>query len=454
VATLVVGTAAIATCDSDPGGGITPFPSDGVAGFGEAAPVDVCIGTARVVPGAAASVCLPAGRALAGCLSDDQCAAPEKCQCGRCVVEACDAATVCPSGEACRGGRCTTACTRDQDCASGEKCSGGGCTRACSGDAECHGGEVCDFLGTCSVKACSDVSPCGGGYTCETVALDADVREPTVATVAGGDVVFFELRTPDGSAVYRARIDGPLHLTADPATPVLSAPAGEKRAGAPSAIAHDSHVDLFVEVGEGKAIGLAKSDDGGRTFAWAEAKLLTPSETWENGAIGSPGAFERGGATYVLYEGGAGAGIGLAKLDGGALARVSAAPVLRPADLEDASFWRSVKAIGTPFALVSGDVVRVYVTGHGIETGNAVSASGVVPAAPNDSIGLFATLDLATFDRYPTGAVFGTIAGLTGSLGEREPAARATASGADLYFVATDASGAASSGLARATTVR
>lgn len=122
--------------------------------------------------------------------------------------------------------------------------------------------------------------------------------------------------------------------------------------------------------------------------------------------------------------------------------------------LEDATFWRSVKAIGSPFALVDGSSVRVYVTANGIEAGTAVTEAGPVAPQPNDSIGLFATLDLATFDRYPTGPVFATIAGLFGSLGEREPALRRTSAGADLYFVATDAAGSSSSGLSIASTVR
>ena len=170
--------------------------------------------------------------------------------------------------------------------------------------------------------------------------------------------------------------------------------------------------------------------------------------------MGSPGAFEHDGETYVLYEGGAGAGIGLARLEGGALSRVSSEPVLVPEDLEDAAFWRGIQSIESPFALVSGDIVRVYVTAHGIEGGTAKTPSGSVAAKPNDSIGLFATRDLATFDRFPTGPVYTTISGLFGAQGEREPTVRVTADGAALYFVATDASGTISSGLSHASTAR
>lgn len=452
--TLGLVAALLCGCDRAPGDGLEPFPSDGVAGFGKPDLVEVCIGTARAVPGGAAAVCVPAAATPRVCAADAQCQGTERCLCGRCIVQACGAGTVCPSGEACRAGRCTTACTTDGECPGGGLCDGGGCTRGCDADGDCHHGEVCGFSGTCAAEACGPAVSCGAGHACEPLALDGEVREPTFATVAGEDLVFFELRSKSGAAVYRARIDGPAHLTADPTTPVLAPPPGEARAGAPSAVVHDDRIDLFVAIGDGAALGLAVSDDGGRSFSWTSDHLLVPQETWENGAVGSPAALSRDGATLVFYEGGPGRGIGLAKLDGASLSRLSATPVLVPADLEDASFWRSVQSISDPFALVSGDIVRVYVTARGIEAGTAVTASGPVPAEPNESIGLFAGKDPAFLDRFPTGPIFATTAGLFGSLGEREPAVRLTAGGAELYFVATDASGAVPVGLSRAATAR
>jgi len=60
-----------------------------------------------------------------------------------------------------------------------------------------------------------------------------------------------------------------------------------------------------------------------------------------------------------------------------------------------------------------------------------------------------ATRDVAHFDRYPAGPVFARLANLRTYLGEREAAVRLLPSGAEITFVATDASGAVS-GLARA----
>ena len=456
--TLGLAVMFVAGC-AEPGAGLDPFPGDGISAYGPAAAVDVCIGSAHAIPGGAASLCMAAGTAALACDADSACDAPERCLCGRCIVRACDTGSVCPSGEACRGGRCTRSCTTDPDCDPGEACSGGGCTHACDADTDCHRGEICGFLGTCEATPCGPAVACGAGQTCEPVAIDGDVREPSVVTLGDTDVFFFELRSAEGSSIYRATARDPLHFKADPPTPVLVADAPGTRVGAPSAVARGgegegSAVDLFVSLEGGASIGLATSGDGGRTFKWVGTTLLTPSEPWEKGAVGSPGAFERDGTTFVFYEGGAGAGIGLAKLQGDVLERVSSAPVMRPSDLEDATFWRSVKALGTPFAQVEGSAIRVFVTANGIEAGTAVTEAGPVPAQPNDSIGIFATLDLATFDRYPTGPVYQTTGGLFGSLGEREPAVRRTAAGADLYFVATDASGAASSGLSAASTQR
>ncbi len=431
-----------------------PFPSDGVAGFGKAALVDVCIGPARAVPGGAAALCVPEGASPAECTADAECSRPERCQCGRCVVGACSAGTVCPAGEACRGGRCTVACVEDGQCAAGEICNGGGCARPCEEDAECRRGELCDFFGTCAAKACSPEVACGSGYTCEPVAIDGDVREPAVTEIAGEPIAFFELRSGAGSAVYRARFDGAGKLTADPKAPVLAPPPGGTRVGAPSAIAREDRVDLFVAVGDGASIGLALSGDEGRSFTWSSDAVLVPEAAWEAGFVGSPAAFERDGETYVLYEGGPGFGIGLAKAGSSGLARVGEEPALVPEDLEDASFWRAVQSIGSPFALVDGDIVRVYVTARGIEQGTATTQSGPVPGEPNDSIGLFATRDLQAFDRFPTGPVFTTLSGLFGARGEREPTVRLTNEGAELFFVATDAAGTVPAGLSRASTVR
>lgn len=453
LATLLL-TSALSACDP-PGAGLDPFPGDGVSGFGVPAAVDVCIGSSRAIPGGAASLCVAAGTSPLACSADSDCASPEVCECGRCIVHACDAATVCPAGEACRLGRCGKPCIEDVDCGDkGLVCSGGGCTRTCTGDADCHRGEVCGFLGTCESTACGAGVTCGAGQTCEPVAIDGDVREPSVLRVGEQDILFFELRSETASSVYRAVARDPLHFKADPETPVLAPEGDIKRVGAPSAVVTEGGtVHLLVEVDGGASIGYATSNDAGRTFTPLAPKALVPRRSWENSAVHSPAVFSNEGTLFVFYEGGAGAGIGLATFVKDQFDSLST-PVMRPVDLEDALFWRSVKTIGSPYALTDGDVTRVYVTANGIEGGTAVTESGPVAPQPNDSIGLFATFDMRSFERSPAGPVLATEGGLFGSLGEREPSLYRTEKGATLYFVATDATGTKISGLAAASTER
>ncbi len=431
-----------------------PFPGDGVSGFGKPDTIEVCIGTARLLPSAGAALCAPSGTAPKLCESNDACPLPERCQCGRCLVTPCDGGSVCPTGEACRGGRCTLACTENSECAAEEVCDGGGCTRPCTSDGNCHRGEVCDLFGTCRASACGDLAACGPGYSCETVVESGEVREPSVVRVGGERIVFFEVRRSSGVAVYRGRFSALNRLLADPPTAVLTAPTGMSKVGAPSALVRGDRIDLFVEVDDGTSLGWGVSKDNGRSFEWTSSSALTPTEEWESSAVRSPSVFEYEGATFVFYAAGDSRGVGLAKLGADSLARVSKAPLLRPSDLEDAVFWRSVQAIDAPFAMVTDGALRVYVTARGVEGGTDTTPNGPTSLAPNDSIGLFATTDLKVFERSATGPVYTTISGLFGAQGEREPSLDISEEGAALYFVATDFKGAISTGLSVARSPR
>src|SRR4051812_19763603 len=137
-----------------------PFPSDGVAAFGAAEPIELCLGTAHVVaPDAssgAGSVCVPAGAQGKACAADAACDGIERCVCGRCIVEACLPGATCSDGRVCRDKRCTTACSSDGDCKPDERCNTGGCARACQSDGACHFGERCNALNdVCAAKLCS-----------------------------------------------------------------------------------------------------------------------------------------------------------------------------------------------------------------------------------------------------------------------------------------------------------
>ena len=169
--------------------------------------------------------------------------------------------------------------------------------------------------------------------------------------------------------------------------------------------------------------------------------------------MGSPSLFGWQGALMLAYEGGDGAGVGLARLEGAAWARPFDAPIASPASIEDAFGWRQLSFVGAPSALVAGGALRVFFTGVGVEGGPAEVDGALVPAESNESIGLVASREpssASSFSRFPTGPVLARRANLRVYLGEREASARVLASGAlELVFVARGAPDAPLAGLAR-----
>jgi hypothetical protein len=453
---------ALAACGlGGSGDELRAVPSDGVGNFGSSAPIELCLGSARVVsPSAstgAGAVCVAHGAKAKACAADAACAGIERCVCGRCIVEACAGGTACGAGRVCRDKRCTTACAADAECGAGERCAAGGCARSCTSDAGCHFGERCDDLdGACVTQICDAQIHCSSNDSCEAEQVLGELHEPEVATIGGESVAFVEIRGSGASptsAVYRARIDGGgRRWTADPVTPVL-APASGESLGAPSAIVAGARVELYFAMG-GAAIGRAISTDAGRTFTRDAAPVLIAENGWEKGFVGSPAVVVRDGATLLFYEGGPRAGVGLARVDaGGHAVRAVDHAVIAPEDVEDPLAWRGVTEVGAPYAVVVGDAVRVYFTARGIEGLDATAGDASLPADANDSIGLFSTRDLASFQAHPGGPVFARVANLRAYLGEREAAVRVPEGGggaAEIVFVATDASGASVSGLARA----
>ncbi len=434
--------------------------SDGVSGFGDAQPIELCLGTARVVPLSEATtiagLCVPNGVAGHACGADAECAGLERCICGRCVVEACQGAASCSDGRVCRGRRCTTACADDTSCAPGERCVSGGCARSCADGAACHFGETCDALDSvCSSKLCGGALACAAGDTCELERVPGEIREPAIVTIAGERLAFVEIRSgdvPPASAIYRARIDAPDRMTADPPEPVLTLPseAGDTRAGAPSAIARGDALELYFTTGDAARIARATSSDRGLHLDLDPTFSFAPLDPWEAGRVGSPSVIDHAGATYLFYEGGDRAGIGVARITASSIERLRSDPVVSPGSIEDPLFWRGITAVGAPYAVVVDGVLRLYFTARGAEAGDSIAAGVALPADRNDSIGLVTTRDLITFDRYPTGPVFARVTNLRTFLGEREPAVEIVPGAASIVFVATDASGAKTSGLARA----
>src|SRR5262249_62114194 len=107
-------------------GASTPVPADGVGNFGTSSPIEVCLGTAKVVSFSAASasgaVGVRQGLKAKPCSADSACSGIERCICGRCIVESCEGGESCGEGHVCRNKRCTVACAETADCPSGEVC--------------------------------------------------------------------------------------------------------------------------------------------------------------------------------------------------------------------------------------------------------------------------------------------------------------------------------------------
>jgi hypothetical protein len=443
--------------------GLAPVPGDGVSGFGNSSAIELCRGSERVVPpslGAApAALCVPEAVEARACVADTDCDGIERCVCGRCIVRACQDAAACAEAEVCRAKRCTRACADDAACDPGERCVSGGCARACSSDTGCHAGELCDSLDeVCSAQLCSAAVPCGAGDRCEAVEAVGDVREPDLVQVGDERIAFIDIRRIDEGveigAIYRARVDAPNRWTADPAQPVLEAD-GEGGLLAPSALVDGDRVELFYELAGGARIERASSQDGGRTFVRQPEPVLEPAPSWEAGRVGSPAAFVLRGERFLAYEGGARAGVGVARLGATGAVRLAEQPVVSAATLEDPVFWRGVTEVGAPYALVVTDhageqLLRLYVTANAAEGLDAISAEGPIPADLNDSIGLVSSRDLVQFDRFVTGPVMARVTNLKAYLGEREPCVTLAPEGASITFVSTDASGQQHSGLARA----
>jgi hypothetical protein len=455
----LVAAAALA-CGQSSAPALEPVPGDGAGAFGPAAPVEICHGSARIVPPAdgasAAALCVPDAVAPRSCSADADCEGIERCMCGRCIVRPCADAAACDAEEVCRAQRCTTSCATDADCGPDARCVAGGCARVCQSDAACHAGELCDALdGACRGVPCSEAVACASGDRCEAAEVVGDVREPEVIEHAGGTLAFFELRDAAGgqetAAIFRARVSGATRWIVDPLEPVLAGDDGEG-VGAPSVLASGQGLELFYEVAGGERIERATSSDGASFLR--QGVVLEPAEAWEAGRVASPSAFGHAGARWLVYEGGARAGIGLARLDGGAATRIGSDALITAASLEDARTWRAVSEVGTPYAVVDGEgdaaILRIYLTARGIEGLDAHGPGGVLPAEPNDSIGMFASRDGERFERAPAGPVLARVQNLRAHPGEREPCVRFGAHGPTIVFSGSDATGTRKSGLARA----
>jgi hypothetical protein len=214
-------------------------------------------------------------------------------------VRACDTGSVCPSGEACRGGRCTRVVHHRPRLRSRRDVQR---RRLHPRLRRRHGlPPRRDLRLPRHVRGHPRAAPpsrAAPGRRASPSRSTATCASPPSSRSATRTSSSSSCAPPKGSSIYRATARDPLHFKADPPTPVLVADAPGTRVGAPSAVARGggeggeggSAVDLFVALEGGASIGLATSSDGGRTFTWVGTTLLTPSEPWEKARSRAPRA--------------------------------------------------------------------------------------------------------------------------------------------------------------------
>lgn len=430
---------------------LAAFPADGAGAYQDAAPIEVCLGTARVISPAiatgATALCVPSEQVVRPCSQSGECTGLEKCICGRCIVEPCQGGSACSNEEVCRGKRCTHACTVDGDCSTNERCISGGCARRCQMHNDCHYGERCDSLDdVCVVSLCGSGGTCGAGSICESVAEIGDLHEPTY--LGDEPVALVDLDRVGKRAIYRALITSPHVWRIEPAQAVFDM-AEVDYIGAPSILRRGAQLELYVATGSPSRIVRARSMDEGATFVVDMDPVLVAKEPWENGSVGSPSVIDFHGVTYLFYEGGTRAGIGLARITDEGSERISTNPILFSGNVEDSIFWRGVTHVGAPQALVVEDTVRIVFTARGIEGFSATTDGMNLPPERNDSIGLATTNDMQSFALFPTGPMYTRLVNLRAYLGESQASMRILPIGVEMVFVSSDASGEANTGLMR-----
>jgi len=159
------------------------------------------------------------------------------------------------------------------------------------------------------------------------------------------------------------------------------------------------------------------------------------------------------GGVVMLYEGGRGAGVGIAREGVYGFERVADGPWVSPLVFEDPVNWRGIERIGSPFALDRGGVLYAYLTVRGVEGSNAVEKPNhAYPADANDSIGLASTRDLRNAEVFAAGPVFARRTNFRAYLGEAEPAVMVDAEASWLMYTSSDATGEQRIGVGLATT--
>ncbi len=386
---------------------------DGVAPWQDLGPLPLCLGTRHVGPpgSVVGGFCQPDDTPpQLVCDADADCAARERCVCGRCTVQFCTSASECGAEKVCIDRLCSVPCAGDADCGGGETCLNGGCRGACQDSRDCLAGEVCSTTQRrCIVDDCVDETGCPATDFCDVQREPRDVAEPTVLARAGGFTMWLEMSdaNPADRAIWRAVSSDGLAYRLDPAVPVLEA-AGD--AHAPAAVDDQRGCLLYYET----AGGIWET-------ACPESAGSDPGRLVLAGDYHAPAAAAGDDRLFVTI--GARTAIGTVQVPP---AGPAGAPeiIYTPADVIDPVHWRDVQQVGSPFVLVENGFLLLWFDAFGSETRDVIKFGLPEVVPPNDSIGFAsapASAPLALVS-YPYNPIFDRPVLFADHQAERAPA--------------------------------
>ncbi len=259
-------------------------------------------------------------------------------------------------------------------------------------------------------------------WTLEVMPESDRVVEPSLVKAHDRYVLFYARAGASSRAgIWRSEASSPESLyEAGPGGRVLEASLGWEQGavGAPAIVVDESPgiaqpYRLWYEGGGGRGIGLATSADGMR---WTKhgPPVIVPDREWEAGRVAAPTVARVGRELWLWYEGGDGAGIGLATSPDGVdwVKHPEDGPVLAPA-----LPWEGVTTsgvapghVGSPSVVLDASQTPprfgLYYSGYVPVERNPLTGDdrdGVTPGERNRSIGYAASTDGSHWTRADPG---------------------------------------------------
>ena len=421
--------------------------TDGIAPFDAGEAIKLCVGSSLLIDTASPpGLCESEDREGASCEVDDECASPESCVCGRCVVQFCTSSSDCREDAICAGAprRCQARCDVNEECGEHGLCEAGACVFACIEHDHCPSGELC-LAGRCRAISCGPSGPnCGPGERCVDQILRGLSQHPAALTHEDHEelTLFLEVHPFEAgiSQIFRFTSEDGVHFEADPPEPLAILPPGATSVSSPSALyGDDGSLELYYEVDDGVSIARAVDVAGfGAEFTEIEGALLSPAEFgFGEAAIRAPSAIIAYGRRIIAYETSAGIGLAIER-DGGFSG--DGAPSLTAADVEDPENFTRVDDLRQPELYLDEGaggrlILRLYFTANGVA--QAVNPGGQFDVL-NDSIALAGAVldeDLGeiSFTPHPRNPVFARIQNFS-PINEGAPSVARWDGGYLLYF--------------------